>query len=52
MYNVGRCMDMEEPRQRETGQQQVALALAALQHVTDRVPGLLGLPDALSVSEA
>jgi Ser/Thr protein kinase RdoA (MazF antagonist) len=52
MYNVGRCMDLEEPEQRATGQQQVALALATLQHVMDRVPGLLGLPDTLSVGEA
>ena len=52
MYNVGRCMDLEEPEQRAMGQQQVALALATLQHVMDRVPGLLGLPDALSLGEA
>jgi thiamine kinase-like enzyme len=49
MYNVGRCMDMQEPEQRTAGQKQVALALATLQHVMDHVPGLLGIPDPLAV---
>jgi aminoglycoside phosphotransferase (APT) family kinase protein len=52
MYNVGRCMDADEPAQRDTGQKQVALSLAALQHVMDRVPGLLDLPDPLASGAA
>ena len=49
MFNVGRCMDTEAAQQRTTGEQQVALALATLQHIMDRVPKMLGIPDPLAI---
>lgn len=49
MYNVGRCLDMEAAQERATGERQVALALATLQHIMDRVPGMLGMPNPLAV---
>lgn len=49
LYNVGRCLDLHEPQQRATGEKQVALALATLQHIMDRVPQMLGIPDPLAV---
>jgi Ser/Thr protein kinase RdoA (MazF antagonist) len=52
MYNVGRCLDVEDAEQRSIGQQQVAFVLATLQHIMDRVPGLLDIPDPLTTGVA
>jgi Ser/Thr protein kinase RdoA (MazF antagonist) len=48
MYNVGRCLDLEDPAQQLTGQRQVAFTMSTLQHIMDRVPGLLDIPDPLA----
>jgi Ser/Thr protein kinase RdoA (MazF antagonist) len=44
MYNVGRCLDMNDPRRRRLGEKQIALALAVLQRLMDHVPDLLCIP--------
>ena len=41
MFNVGRCVDLEDGDQRATGKKQIDFALAALQRIMDHVPGLL-----------
>jgi aminoglycoside phosphotransferase (APT) family kinase protein len=48
MYNVGRCMDLEDREQRATGAKQLAFALGALQRIMDQVPELLSITDPLA----
>lgn len=52
MYNVGRCLDLENADERITGEKQIEFALSTLQHIMDHVPGLLRVsnPPATNVS--
>jgi Ser/Thr protein kinase RdoA (MazF antagonist) len=45
MYNVGRCLDLEDPGRRTRGEKQIAFALAVLQRIMDHVPELLSAPN-------
>jgi aminoglycoside phosphotransferase (APT) family kinase protein len=45
MYNVGRCLDQEDPARRRKGEKQISFALAVLQRIMDHVPELLSAPN-------
>jgi len=43
MYNVGRCLDLEDADQRATGEKQIDFVLSTLQRIMDYVPDLLSV---------
>jgi thiamine kinase-like enzyme len=45
MYNVGRCLDLEDADRRARGEEQIAFSLAVLQRIMDHVPELISAPN-------